>query len=231
MICPLSDGDAPIKNVLFCLYWENSEWNSVRMKTKHMITLNNKLNINQIYMFVLCIPRWLAMRLGGVPGGVGGGGSGGGGGGGGPGIDPLAMAAADDYAELCDLGPSRWSSRGYHPPHSSLHHHQHHHHQSASAASTGHHHAVITSSSSATHHRSNSFEADDGSSPYGGSTSGGVGGSGVAGSRAIGNRCVLWVKTSWIKSHLRLCIRIGQLLGWFMSEFKLDHVCMSMMTK
>lgn len=35
-----------------------------------------------------------------------------------------AMQSGNDYAELCDLGPSRWSSssRNYHQPQSSLHH-------------------------------------------------------------------------------------------------------------
>ncbi|XP_049538941.1 whirlin isoform X5 [Anopheles darlingi] len=53
------------------------------------------------------------MRLGGAPGGG----------------DPLAMGAGNDYAELCDLGPSRWSSRsGYQqvaasPPINSIYHH------------------------------------------------------------------------------------------------------------
>ncbi|XP_038108042.1 whirlin isoform X5 [Culex quinquefasciatus] len=52
------------------------------------------------------------MRLGGAPGGG----------------DPLAMGAGNDYAELCDLGPSRWSSRsGYQqvssPPVNSIYHH------------------------------------------------------------------------------------------------------------
>lgn len=70
------------------------------------------------------------MRLGGAPGGG----------------DPLAMGTGNDYAELCDLGPSRWSSRGYHPPHSSLHH---------------------PTSASTTHIRSNSFEAEDVVGPYG----------------------------------------------------------------
>lgn len=70
------------------------------------------------------------MRLGGAPGGG----------------DPLAMGTGNDYAELCDLGPSRWSSRGYHPPHSSSHH---------------------PTSASSTHIRSNSFEAEDIVGPYG----------------------------------------------------------------
>ncbi|KAL9703303.1 hypothetical protein quinque_006821 [Culex quinquefasciatus] len=52
------------------------------------------------------------MRLGGAPGGG----------------DPLAMGAGNDYAELCDLGPSRWSSRGGYqqvssPPVNSIYHH------------------------------------------------------------------------------------------------------------
>lgn len=60
------------------------------------------------------------------------------------------MQGGNDYAELCDLGPSRWSSssRNYHPPHSSLHH--------ATSASTS-------------HIRSNSFEAEDIIEPYGNS--------------------------------------------------------------
>lgn len=59
----------------------------------------------------------------------------------------IAMQGGNDYAELCDLGPSRWSSssRNYHPPHSSLHH--------ATSASTS-------------HIRSNSFEAEDIIEPY-----------------------------------------------------------------
>ncbi|XP_035792898.1 whirlin-like isoform X4 [Anopheles albimanus] len=62
------------------------------------------------------------MRLGGAPGGG----------------DPLAMGAGNDYAELCDLGPSRWSSRsGYQqvaasPPINSIYHHA-----SAAAAAGG----------------------------------------------------------------------------------------------
>lgn len=58
----------------------------------------------------------------------------------------------NDYAELCDLGPSRWSSssRNYHQPHSSLHH-------SSTSASTS-------------HIRSNSFEAEDIIEPYGNSS-------------------------------------------------------------
>lgn len=56
------------------------------------------------------------------------------------------MQSGNDYAELCDLGPSRWSSsRNYHQPHSSLHH----------------------SSASTSHIRSNSFEAEDIIEPYG----------------------------------------------------------------
>lgn len=57
------------------------------------------------------------------------------------------MQGGNDYAELCDLGPSRWStsSRNYHPSHSSLHH--------AASASTS-------------HIRSNSFEAEDIIEPY-----------------------------------------------------------------
>lgn len=56
--------------------------------------------------------RCAEMRLGGAPGGG----------------DPLAMGAGNDYAELCDLGPSRWSSRsGYQqvssPPVNSIYHH------------------------------------------------------------------------------------------------------------
>ena len=64
--------------------------------------------------------------------------------------DPLAMQSGNDYAELCDLGPSRWasSSRNYHPPHSSLHH---------------------STSASTSHIRSNSFEAEDIIEPYGNS--------------------------------------------------------------
>lgn len=88
------------------------------------------------------------MRLGGAPGGGG---------------DPLTMSAAgNDYAELCDLGPSRWSSRGYHPPHTSSIHHN----TSTIPTSSGH------------HLRTNSFEAEDisgtvargSSGPYGIST-------------------------------------------------------------
>ncbi|XP_037047692.1 whirlin isoform X11 [Bradysia coprophila] len=62
------------------------------------------------------------------------------------GVDPLVMGSGNDYAELSDLGPSRWSSRGYHPPHSSVHH---------------------PTSASSTHIRSNSFEAEDIVGPYG----------------------------------------------------------------
>lgn len=61
------------------------------------------------------------------------------------------MQSGNDYAELCDLGPSsRWSSssRSYHPNHSSLHH---------------------SSSASTSHIRSNSFEAEDIIEPYGNS--------------------------------------------------------------
>lgn len=59
------------------------------------------------------------------------------------------MQSGNDYAELCDLGPSRWStsSRNYHVPHNSLHH-------TATSASTS-------------HIRSNSFEAEDLIEPYG----------------------------------------------------------------
>jgi len=74
------------------------------------------------------------MRLGGAPSGG----------------DPLAVGAGSDYAELCDLGPTRWSSRGYHPPHSSVHSHQQH-----------------SASASTSHIRSNSFEAEDIVGPYG----------------------------------------------------------------
>lgn len=73
------------------------------------------------------------MRLGGAPGGG----------------DPLAMGTGNDYAELCDLGPSRYtSSRGtYQQPQNSLYHHG--------------------NSASTTHIRSNSFEAEDVIGPYG----------------------------------------------------------------
>lgn len=63
------------------------------------------------------------------------------------------MQSGNDYAELCDLGPSRWSSssRNYHnpQPHSSLHH--------------------TSTSASTSHIRSNSFEAEDIIEPYGNS--------------------------------------------------------------
>lgn len=84
------------------------------------------------------------MRLGGAPGGE----------------TPLTMGTGNDYAELCDLGPSRWSSssRGgsvgvgsssVYPPASSIY-------QPPSTASTS-------------RIRSNSFEAEDVVGPYGGS--------------------------------------------------------------
>nr|XP_029731008.1 whirlin isoform X5 [Aedes albopictus] len=114
------------------------------------------------------------MRLGGAPGGG----------------DPLAMGAGNDYAELCDLGPSRWSSRsGYQPvspPVNSIYHHT-----GGSIAgvgvggvgvvgggpsavgvgvvgSTGG--STLSSSGGATI-RSNSFEAEDVIGPYGTSSS------------------------------------------------------------
>lgn len=61
------------------------------------------------------------------------------------------MQSGNDYAELCDLGPSRWSSssRNYHAPHNSLHH--------------------TSTSASTSHIRSNSFEAEDLIEPYGNS--------------------------------------------------------------
>lgn len=87
----------------------------------------------------------------------------------GGGGDPLGMAGSD-YAELCDLAPSRWSSRSggvaYHQvpqqlqqqqqPHPQQlqqhhHHNQHHHHHSGHVRSN-----------------SSSFEAEDvGLGPYG----------------------------------------------------------------
>lgn len=81
------------------------------------------------------------------------------------------MQSGNDYAELCDLGPSRWSStsRNYHIPHTSLHH-------------------GVTSASTS-HIRSNSFEAEDLIEPYVNSrinsstNSLRAGGSGVSGSR------------------------------------------------
>lgn len=79
------------------------------------------------------------MRLGGAPS-IGGG------------VDPLSSqsmgTSGNDYAELCDLGPTRWNSRGYHPPHSTYHH---------------------PTSASTSHIRSNSFEAEDIGGPYGSS--------------------------------------------------------------
>lgn len=64
--------------------------------------------------------------------------------------DPLTMSATgNDYAELCDLGPSRWSTRsGYHP--SQQHHpaqqqqqsHPHHHHSSTLHPPPPPHHSV-----------------------------------------------------------------------------------------
>lgn len=77
------------------------------------------------------------MRLGGAPGGE----------------TPLAMGTGNDYAELCDLGPSRWSTSsrggGAYPPTSVIY-------QPPSTASTS-------------RIRSNSFEAEDVVGPYGGS--------------------------------------------------------------
>ncbi|KFB53881.1 AGAP010779-PA-like protein [Anopheles sinensis] len=103
------------------------------------------------------------MRLGGAPGGG----------------DPLAMGAGNDYAELCDLGPSRWSSRsGYQqvasPPVNSIYHH-------TAAGIVGGVPGVSGSTlgvgggvvggvglgSGAGHVRSNSFEAEDVIGPYG----------------------------------------------------------------
>ncbi|GAB0098895.1 Whirlin [Sergentomyia squamirostris] len=72
--------------------------------------------------------------------------------------DPLAMGAGSDYAELCELQPPRWSSRGYHSAsHSSGHPQQHP--------------LPTTVSSSSGHIRSNSFEAEDIVGPYGSTTS------------------------------------------------------------
>ncbi|XP_055383524.1 protein lap4 [Condylostylus longicornis] len=134
------------------------------------------------------------MRLGGAHGGG----------------DPLTMSAAgNDYAELCDLGPSRWSSRGYHPPHSSTLSGSSvpvavgtHHHTSGSAGSTG----VIlpppggtlgvggisgSSHMHLSHHRSDSFEVNEditGGHGIGVVPSGTVSGSGPYGiSARIGN--------------------------------------------
>ncbi|XP_065075688.1 membrane-associated guanylate kinase, WW and PDZ domain-containing protein 2 [Ochlerotatus camptorhynchus] len=111
------------------------------------------------------------MRLGGAPGGG----------------DPLAMGAGNDYAELCDLGPSRWSSRsGYQqvsPPVNSIYHHT-----GGSIAGVGGGGGggggpsgpggtvvggggtTLSSSGGATI-RSNSFEAEDVIGPYGTSSS------------------------------------------------------------
>uniref|UniRef100_A0A182X0J3 PDZ domain-containing protein n=1 Tax=Anopheles quadriannulatus TaxID=34691 RepID=A0A182X0J3_ANOQN len=115
------------------------------------------------------------MRLGGAPGGG----------------DPLAMGAGNDYAELCDLGPSRWSSRsGYQqvasPPVNSIYHHS-----TAGAVGgvsagsalgvgsvgsvpTGSIHGVghgagghASGLVAGGHVRSNSFEAEDVIGPYG----------------------------------------------------------------
>lgn len=76
--------------------------------------------------------------------------------------DPLGMTGSD-YAELCDLAPSRWSSRGggggvaYHQLPQQQPHHQSSHHPSHSSSAGGH----VRSSSS-------SFEAEDvGVGPYG----------------------------------------------------------------
>lgn len=63
---------------------------------------------------------------------------------------PLAMGTGNDYAELCDLGPSRWTSSsrsGGYPQASSIY-------QPSSTASTS-------------RIRSNSFEAEDVIGPYG----------------------------------------------------------------
>ncbi|XP_055691368.1 whirlin [Lutzomyia longipalpis] len=70
--------------------------------------------------------------------------------------DPLAMGAGSDYAELCELQPPRWSSRGYHSGHG-----------------TGHpqHPTQTAVSSSSSHIRSNSFEAEDIVGPYGSTVS------------------------------------------------------------
>lgn len=91
--------------------------------------------------------------------------------------DPLGMAGSD-YAELCELAPSRWSSRSggvaYHqvPQQQQLQQqqqHQHHHYQQREQhpqqQQTQHHHP-----SGGGHVRSNSssFEAEDvGVGPYG----------------------------------------------------------------
>ncbi|XP_037904448.1 whirlin isoform X7 [Hermetia illucens] len=89
------------------------------------------------------------MRLGGAQSGGG---------------DPLTMSAAgNDYAELCDLGPSRWSSRGYHPPHSSL----------VGGGGGGGGIPPGAGGGGGSHLRSNSFEAEDIVVP-------GVGGAGSA---------------------------------------------------
>uniref|UniRef100_A0A182USE9 Uncharacterized protein n=1 Tax=Anopheles merus TaxID=30066 RepID=A0A182USE9_ANOME len=122
-----------------------------------------------------CMQTCLEMRLGGAPGGG----------------DPLAMGAGNDYAELCDLGPSRWSSRsGYQqvasPPVNSIYHHS-----TAGAVGgvsagsalgvgsvgsvpTGSIHGVghgagghASGLVAGGHVRSNSFEAEDVIGPYG----------------------------------------------------------------
>ncbi|KAL5292184.1 DFNB31 family protein [Megaselia abdita] len=87
--------------------------------------------------------------------------------------DPLTMSATgNDYAELCDLGPSRWSTRsGYHPqqqqqqPPPPQHHHlqpqqqsHHHHHSSTLHPPPPPHHSVNAPVPSLHHHP---YDADD----------------------------------------------------------------------
>ncbi|XP_037934479.1 protein lap4 [Teleopsis dalmanni] len=81
--------------------------------------------------------------------------------------DPLTMSAAgNDYAELCELGPTRWSSRGYyHAPtaHSSSLHPSVLQPQSSSSVPTG------SSTGLASHHlrSTSSYEAEDIGISYG----------------------------------------------------------------
>lgn len=84
--------------------------------------------------------------------------------------DPLTMSATgNDYAELCDLGPARWSTRsGYHPQQQQQqpqHHHlqpqqqsHHHHHSSTLHPPPPPHHSVNAPVPSLHHHP---YDADD----------------------------------------------------------------------
>lgn len=71
--------------------------------------------------------------------------------------DPLTMSATgNDYAELCDLGPSRWSSRSYHSPQGASIHSTH---PQSSSSNIGVGAPGLSHSSH--HHHPDSYEIDD----------------------------------------------------------------------